>query len=103
MRYVALFNRDVVINSLPARALFPAERETDLAAFDESFGWQIDVLKIPRSKVYNNLEKYGNTSAGSIPLVVDEAIVEGRLKRGDLTILSGFGAGLAWGTALMRW
>ncbi len=63
----------------------------------------IDVLKIPRSKVFNNLEKYGNTSAGSIPLAVDEAIVEGRLKPGDLTILSGFGAGLAWGTALMRW
>jgi len=63
----------------------------------------IDVLKIPRSKVYNNLEKYGNTSAGSIPLVVDEAVAEGRLKEGDLTILSGFGAGLAWGTALMRW
>jgi 3-oxoacyl-[acyl-carrier-protein] synthase-3 len=63
----------------------------------------IDVLKIPRTKVYNNLEKYGNTSAGSIPLVVDEAIAEGRLKAGDLTILSGFGAGLAWGTALMRW
>lgn len=63
----------------------------------------IDVLKIPRNKVYNNLEKYGNTSAGSIPLAVDEAIADGRLKTNDLTILSGFGAGLAWGTALMRW
>ena len=42
----------------------------------------IDVLKIPRTKVYNNLDKYGNTSAGSIPLVVDEAMAEGRLKAG---------------------
>ena len=63
----------------------------------------IDVLKIPRSKVYNNLEKYGNTSAGSIPIALDEAIAEGRMKPGQLACLSGFGAGLAWGTAVMRW
>lgn len=63
----------------------------------------IDVLKIPRSKVFNNLEKYGNTSAGSIPLALDEAISEGRLKPGQLSVLSGFGAGLTWGTAIMRW
>jgi len=63
----------------------------------------IDVLKIPRSKVFNNLEKYGNTSAGSIPIALDEAIAEGRLREGNLALLSGFGAGLAWGTAVMRW
>jgi len=63
----------------------------------------IDVLHIARSKVFNNLEKYGNTSAGSIPIALDEAIAEGRLKEGQLAVLSGFGAGLAWGTALMRW
>jgi len=62
-----------------------------------------DVLHVPRSKVYNNLEKYGNTSAGSIPLALDEAILEGRLKPGQLALLSGYGAGLTWGTALMRW
>jgi 3-oxoacyl-[acyl-carrier-protein] synthase III len=63
----------------------------------------IDVLRIPRSRVYNNLDRYGNTSAGSIPLVLDEAIAEGRLKDGQTAVLSGFGAGLAWGTAVMRW
>jgi 3-oxoacyl-[acyl-carrier-protein] synthase-3 len=63
----------------------------------------IDVLKIPRSRVYNNLDRYGNTSAGSVPLALSEAIGEGRLKEGDLAVLSGFGAGLAWGTAVMRW
>jgi 3-oxoacyl-[acyl-carrier-protein] synthase-3 len=62
-----------------------------------------DVLRIPRHKVYNNLEKYGNTSAGSIPLALDEAVVDGRLKPGQLALLSGFGAGLTWGTALLRW
>lgn len=63
----------------------------------------IDSLHIPRSKVFNNLEKYGNTSAGSIPLALDEAAAEGRVKSGDLIVLSGFGAGLAWGTAVLRW
>src|SRR5262245_4564521 len=62
-----------------------------------------DTLKIPRDKVYSNLDRYGNTSAGSIPLAVDEAIAEGRIRPGELTVLSGFGAGLTWGTALMRW
>jgi 3-oxoacyl-[acyl-carrier-protein] synthase-3 len=63
----------------------------------------IDVLHIPRSKVYNNIERYGNTSAGSIPLGIDEAFAEGRIKPGSLLVLSGFGAGLAWGTAVFRW
>src|SRR5262245_9359545 len=63
----------------------------------------IDVLKIDRAKVFNNLDRYGNTSAGSIPLALDEAIQERPLKPGDLTLWSGFGAGLAWGTAVLRW
>jgi 3-oxoacyl-[acyl-carrier-protein] synthase-3 len=63
----------------------------------------IDALNIPRSKVFNNLEKYGNTSAGSIPIALDEAAAEGKFKEGDLVVLSGFGAGLAWGTAVVRW
>jgi 3-oxoacyl-[acyl-carrier-protein] synthase-3 len=63
----------------------------------------IDVLKVPRSKVFNNLARYGNTSAGSVPLALDEAVSEGRVRPGNLILLSGFGAGLAWGTALMRW
>jgi 3-oxoacyl-[acyl-carrier-protein] synthase-3 len=63
----------------------------------------IDVLHIPRSKVFNNLDRYGNTSAGSIPIALDEAAAEGRFNEGDLVMLSGFGAGLAWGTALLRW
>jgi 3-oxoacyl-[acyl-carrier-protein] synthase-3 len=63
----------------------------------------IDVLKIPRDKVYNNLPRYGNTSAASIPLGLDEAHAEGLIKPGSLLVLSGFGAGLAWGTAVFRW
>lgn len=62
-----------------------------------------DVLNIPRDKVFSNLDRYGNTSAGSIPIAVDEALGTGRLKPGNLAVLSGFGAGLTWGTALVRW
>ncbi len=63
----------------------------------------IDVLRIPRSKVCYNLDRYGNTSAGSVPLALDESVSEGRLRPGQLVALSGFGAGLAWGTTVMRW
>jgi 3-oxoacyl-[acyl-carrier-protein] synthase-3 len=63
----------------------------------------VDVLHIPRSRVFNNLDRYGNTSAGSVPLALDEAVSEGRIKPNSLVVLSGFGAGLAWGTAVMRW
>ena len=63
----------------------------------------IDVLHIPRTRVYNNHERYGNTSAGSVPLCLDEAVAENKVKPGNLLLLSGFGAGLAWGTAVLRW
>jgi 3-oxoacyl-[acyl-carrier-protein] synthase-3 len=63
----------------------------------------LDVLRIPRDKVFCNLHKYGNTSAGSIPIALDEAVQEGRIREGSLVVLSGFGAGLAWGTVVMRW
>jgi 3-oxoacyl-[acyl-carrier-protein] synthase-3 len=62
-----------------------------------------DVLHVPRQRVFNNLDRYGNTSAGSVPLALDEAMAEGRLKTGQLVVLSGFGAGLTWGTAVLRW
>ncbi|HZZ80644.1 MAG TPA: beta-ketoacyl-ACP synthase 3 [Gemmataceae bacterium] len=62
----------------------------------------MDVLKIPRDKVFQNIEKYGNTGAASVPLSLDEARQEGRIKPGNLVVLAGFGAGLSWGTGLMR-
>jgi 3-oxoacyl-[acyl-carrier-protein] synthase-3 len=62
-----------------------------------------DVLGFHRSAVYKNLERYGNTSAGSIPIALDELNREGVIEPGDLLLTSGFGAGLNWGTALWRW
>ena len=60
-------------------------------------------LGIAPEKVVVNLDRYGNTSAASIPLALDEVHRAGRIRRGDPILLSGFGAGLAWGTALLRW
>jgi 3-oxoacyl-[acyl-carrier-protein] synthase-3 len=62
-----------------------------------------DSLGLRHDRMFNNLHKYGNTSAASVPLALDEALAAGRLHRGDLVLLSGFGAGLTWGTALLRW
>ena len=62
-----------------------------------------DRLKIPKEKILSNLEKYGNTSAATIPLVMDEAIRNNRIKQNDIIATSGFGAGLSWGAALIKW
>jgi 3-oxoacyl-[acyl-carrier-protein] synthase-3 len=63
----------------------------------------MEQLGVPREKVFVNLDRYGNTSAGSIPIVLDEALQAGLIKRGDTLLMGGFGAGLTWGTGLMRW
>lgn len=60
-------------------------------------------LGLDPDKLVNNLQDYGNTAAASIPLVMDEAIRQGRLRRGSLVLLSGFGGGLSWGSMLLRW
>ncbi len=60
-------------------------------------------LGIPAERTLVNIDRYGNTSAASIPLVLAEAADAGRLTDGDLVLLSGFGAGLTWGSALLRW
>ena len=62
-----------------------------------------DRFSIPKTKVLSNLEKYGNTSAATIPIMLDEAVRDGRFKCIVLIASSGFGAGLSWGVALFRW
>jgi 3-oxoacyl-[acyl-carrier-protein] synthase III len=60
-------------------------------------------LKLSDSAVFSNVERYGNTSAASIPVALCEAIEDGRVKPGDTIVMSGFGAGLSWGTAVWKW
>lgn len=62
-----------------------------------------EIMDIPDEKFFNNIQKYGNTTAGSIPIALHEAVAEGRVKEGDLVMLAGFGAGFTWGATLIRW
>jgi 3-oxoacyl-[acyl-carrier-protein] synthase-3 len=60
-------------------------------------------LGIAKERTIVNIDRYGNTSAASIPLALAEAAEDGRVREGDLVLLSGFGAGMTWGSALLRW
>ena len=60
-------------------------------------------LGIPEEKVVVNVDKYGNTSSGSIPLALADAAQDGRLREGELVLMTGMGAGLTWGSALIEW
>lgn len=60
-------------------------------------------LELPMDRFFVNVDRYGNTSAASIPIALDEARRSGRIKAGDLTLLVAFGAGLTYGSALIRW
>jgi len=60
-------------------------------------------LQIPSEQVISNLANYGNTSAGSIPLALDEAVRSGKVKPGHTIAAAGFGAGLTWASTIFRW
>jgi 3-oxoacyl-[acyl-carrier-protein] synthase-3 len=60
-------------------------------------------LGVPKERIVVNIDRFGNTSAASIPIALDEAVRAGRLKPGDLLLLAAFGGGLTWGSALIRW
>lgn len=60
-------------------------------------------LGLRDDQVFNNIEKYGNTTAASIPIALSEAWEQGKVKKGDLICLAAFGAGFTWGSALIRW
>ncbi len=62
-----------------------------------------NALEIPASKVRNNIDRYGNCSAASIPILLAEAERDGALRRGDLVALTGFGSGFSWASAVVRW
>ena len=60
-------------------------------------------LGLEEARVFSNVDRYGNTSAGSIPLCLDEAWRQGRIEPGDIVLMVGFGGGLAWGSCVMEW
>lgn len=61
------------------------------------------ILKLENDQVYNNIQKYGNTTAASIPIALSEAWEKGKVERGDLVCLAAFGSGFTWASALIRW
>jgi 3-oxoacyl-[acyl-carrier-protein] synthase III len=63
----------------------------------------VQKLRVPRERVVVNVDRYGNTSSGSVPLALAEAVAEGRVRKGDLVLMTGMGAGLTWGSALLEW
>lgn len=62
-----------------------------------------NALGVPAEKVFSNIEKYGNTTAASIPIAMDECVEEGRIREGDLVCLAAFGSGFTWASSLIRW
>jgi 3-oxoacyl-[acyl-carrier-protein] synthase-3 len=60
-------------------------------------------LNLPDEKIYLNIQKYGNTSSASIPIALDEANRQGRIKEKDILLFNAFGAGFTWGAAVVRW
>ncbi len=60
-------------------------------------------IGLPEDKIFVNLHKYGNTSAASIPIALDEANRSGRIKPDDLVLLAAFGGGFTYGSALLKW
>ncbi|WP_445710125.1 3-oxoacyl-ACP synthase III family protein [Flavobacterium sp.] len=60
-------------------------------------------FKLTDNQVYNNIQKYGNTTAASIPIALTEAWEQGKIKEGDLVVLAAFGSGFTWGSVIIRW
>ena len=60
-------------------------------------------LKLRDDQVYNNIMRYGNTTSATIPIALDECVRSGRLKRGDLLVVTAFGWGFMWGSCVIRW
>lgn len=60
-------------------------------------------LDIPKEKTFNNIDKYGNCSAASLPMCLDETVRAGKIKRGSLVCMTAFGSGFSWGSAVIRW
>jgi 3-oxoacyl-[acyl-carrier-protein] synthase-3 len=91
----ALFRAEITVDQIDWLVLHQAnQRILDAVA---------QRMKIPQHKVISNLALYGNTSAASIPIAIDEAVQEGKIKPGDIIATSGFGAGLSWGAAIFKW
>jgi 3-oxoacyl-[acyl-carrier-protein] synthase-3 len=104
-KHAVLRMPEVIREALTANA--KSSSDVDLFVFHQANvrinEYAAQALEIPPEKLFNNIDKYGNCSAASIPMCLDECRRTGRLKDGDLVCLAAFGAGFTWASALIRW
>jgi predicted naringenin-chalcone synthase len=95
--------RVATIHCLPDRVAEAVNEWLDCHPNTRIIDYAAKKLGIPQDRVVVNVDRYGNTSSGSIPLALADAEVEGRLQPGTTVLMTGMGAGLTWGSALMEW
>jgi len=100
VRFSEVINEALAVNNLMSSdidLLIPHQANLRIAQFiQKKFGLTDD-------QVYNNIMRYGNTTAASIPIALSEAVDEGRVKQGDLVVMAAFGSGFTWASALFKW
>ena len=100
VRFMEVINEALITNNLTKEdidLLIPHQANLRISQFVQK------QLALPNEKVYNNIMKYGNTTAASIPIALAEAIEKDMLNEGDVLCLAAFGSGFTWGSALIRW
>ncbi|QIE59012.1 ketoacyl-ACP synthase III [Rasiella rasia] len=100
VRFAEVINEGLQANNLEAsdiNMLIPHQANLRISQFIQK------KMRLSDDQVFNNIQKYGNTTAASIPIALSEAWEEGRIKEGDLVVLAAFGSGFTWGSAIIRW
>lgn len=104
-RFAVTRMQEVIVNTLAEAGIQPQDlalivpHQSNARIIESA----VEKLGLPPEKVIMNIDRYGNTSAASIPLALEEGWRSGRIKSGDWILLAGFGAGLTWGSALIKW
>jgi 3-oxoacyl-[acyl-carrier-protein] synthase-3 len=99
-RFAEVINEGLEANNLQVsdiNMLIPHQANLRIAQFIQK------KFKLEDDQVFNNIQKYGNTTAASIPIALTEAWEQGKIKSGDLVVLAAFGSGFTWGSAIIRW
>ncbi len=100
VRFSEVINEGLQANNLTAtdiNMLIPHQANLRISQFVQK------QFRLSDDQVYNNIQKYGNTTAASIPIALTEAWEEGKIKEGDIVVLAAFGSGFTWGSAIIRW
>ncbi|MFN5772798.1 3-oxoacyl-ACP synthase III family protein, partial [Flavobacterium sp.] len=100
VRFTEVINEGLEANNLQVsdiNMLIPHQANLRIAQFIQQ------KFRLEDDQVYNNIMKYGNTTAASIPIALTEAWEQGKIKEGDLVVLAAFGSGFTWGSAIIRW